>query len=310
MNSQKKITVAIPTYNRRGYLAECLQSLQRQTFQDFQIIIFDNASNYDVNEFISQFPKLKILTEKNERNTGGFKNIEKIIKYNFSTSYVIMLHDDDTIHPKYFELATNFLESHPEAVWVGSNIKFIPPSHHHKINFFKEIQSSDSFVEINKQELLEKLSNRFDLGFGSIVYRTEMLNSSTLRYQEFDKWCDRPFIIDLMKRNTAGISNGKLMNYRIHTGQDSKQIESSKINNLINLLLYYKKHNSKRDSKEYKIKETNYAIVTATGFSNNLKEFLRTLKILQEAGLFNLTKINIDGLYYFLKFIKKLFLQA
>lgn len=65
------ISVIIPTYNRKGTLGVVLPSYLSQKFVK-EVIIVDDGSDYDVDEFISPFrdQKVKILVLKNERNMG------------------------------------------------------------------------------------------------------------------------------------------------------------------------------------------------------------------------------------------------
>ena len=49
-----KYTIAIPAY-KSDFLKECIESILNQTFQDFELIIIDDASPYPIREIISQF---------------------------------------------------------------------------------------------------------------------------------------------------------------------------------------------------------------------------------------------------------------
>jgi glycosyltransferase involved in cell wall biosynthesis len=39
-----KVSVIIPTWNKRDLLEQCLDSLLRQTYRDFEVVIVDNNS--------------------------------------------------------------------------------------------------------------------------------------------------------------------------------------------------------------------------------------------------------------------------
>ena len=43
MSQPVPISIALPVYNRAHYLREALDSIQAQTFTDFEIVIFDNT---------------------------------------------------------------------------------------------------------------------------------------------------------------------------------------------------------------------------------------------------------------------------
>ena len=78
--NKKKLTVLIPTYNRKEPLREQLRSLEVQGLWDeYEIIISDNHSNYDVKEMINEsfsadFVKI-IRIERRSCNVGGDLNV-------------------------------------------------------------------------------------------------------------------------------------------------------------------------------------------------------------------------------------------
>lgn len=302
---EKKLTVAIPTYNRKDYLCEAIESLNNQTYKNFQIIIFDNASDYDVNEFLSIFPKLYIKIIKNEKNIGGVENFIKIINYDFDSPYVIMFHDDDTIHPRYFEFAIDFLDTHSQVVWVGSNINFVWNENGSEMNKFDVSETTGSFLELDQHGLVQKLMEGFNLGFGTIIYQSKILKEAQLRTEEFEKWADRPLFIDLAMNQKVAISKEKFMNYRMHEKKDSLIREPSNLGYLINLFNYYKRINNERDTYKFKVLETNNSINTATQITTTFKELLDTLGTLKEKGLFSFKYLSPKGVYYFIKFATK-----
>lgn len=305
VHNNKKLTVAIPTYNRKEYLHETLESLDSQTFKDFQIIIFDNASDYDVNQFISYFPKLDIQISKNESNVGNLANFIKVINYDFDTPYVIVFHDDDTLHPSYFETAITFLEKNLQVVWVGSNIDFVKNEKSHAMQHFDITTSKNTFTELNQSELIKKLMRGFNLGFGSVIYQSETLKTAVIRTKEFDKWFDRPFMIDLASNKTVAITYGKFMNYRIHQNQDSQAIDPSKFDNVINLFQYYRERSNEKDTWIFKRLENNNSIISAVQNSKTFKELFTYLDIFKRRGFFSFKNIDFKGVYSFLKFIIK-----
>lgn len=306
---QKKIAVAIPTYNRKEYLHECLESLELQTYKDFKVIIFDNGSNYDVSEFITSFPELEIGIEKNKENLGVAANFKKIINYNFESSYVIIFHDDDTINPLYFEKALDFLDTNPDVVLVGSNMNFVKSNQHHTMKNFDMHVPKNTFKKLNRGQFVNKIMSGFNLGFGTVIYRSSLLKKITVRSEEFDKWFDRPLVIDLIQENKAALTQFKFINYRVHEGQDSHKIETAKFKQVIHLLKYYRERSTARETRAYKVLENNNSIISVTQNSKSFKEMQNYLTIFKTEGFFNFKNTDIKGLYYFVNFIIKIMSQ-
>ena len=107
------MSIAIPTYNRLNYLKECINSILNQTFQDFSIFVFDNASDQPVEEELKKFNDKRIHFIGNDKNIGNAENTNRIFSYPFQSEYLIIFHDDDLMHPRMLELQTSFLDAPP-----------------------------------------------------------------------------------------------------------------------------------------------------------------------------------------------------
>ena len=68
------VTVYIPTYNRCGMLKGAIESVLAQSFEDFELIISDNASEDDTGAIVSSFNDSRIVYLRNDRNIGFQKN--------------------------------------------------------------------------------------------------------------------------------------------------------------------------------------------------------------------------------------------
>lgn len=92
MKKTTLISIIIPNYNGQNYLKGCLDSLCKQSFREFEIIIVDNASEDGSCEFISEnYPDIKLisLTE----NYGFSRAVNEGIK-DSNSNYVVLLNND------------------------------------------------------------------------------------------------------------------------------------------------------------------------------------------------------------------------
>lgn len=55
MTKQPRVSIGIPVYNGENYLAEALDSLLRQSFGDFELLISDNASTDRTQEICQDY---------------------------------------------------------------------------------------------------------------------------------------------------------------------------------------------------------------------------------------------------------------
>lgn len=67
-----EITVGVSTFNRKDYLRESLESLQNQTFHDFEIIVVDDGSTDGTREMIRRdFPGIRYLYQENQGDAAA-----------------------------------------------------------------------------------------------------------------------------------------------------------------------------------------------------------------------------------------------
>ncbi len=97
MRKEVAVSVIIPFYNVEKYLGECLDSLTRQTFRDFEVILIDDGSTDEssriAESYADRFPHCRIISKKNEgqgkaRNVGLEVSCGKYIYFLDSDDYI------------------------------------------------------------------------------------------------------------------------------------------------------------------------------------------------------------------------------
>lgn len=98
------VTVAIPTYNRKKYLREALDSAVSQDYPNLEIFVSDNNSDDGTEEMMQDYmrehPQVNIRYERRERNGDGTDSdvMSWRNRWNrLSGEYVLLLHDDDLL---------------------------------------------------------------------------------------------------------------------------------------------------------------------------------------------------------------------
>ncbi len=99
-----KFSITIPAYKKR-YLAEAIESVIRQSYNDFELIIVDDCSPEDLYSIVQSFSDSRIKYFRNQTNCGA---IDVVDNWNICLSYctgdfVICMGDDDRLLPNCLE---------------------------------------------------------------------------------------------------------------------------------------------------------------------------------------------------------------
>lgn len=113
-----KITVLIPTYKRAEKLERAVESVLNQSYQDFTIIISDNASGDEtesvVNGLINRDNRIEYF--KQTVNIGMNENFNFLVS-KVNTPFFCLLSDDDYYLPNFFEDAINGFNNFSNAMF-------------------------------------------------------------------------------------------------------------------------------------------------------------------------------------------------
>ena len=95
------ITFGIPAYNRPALLAETLASIAAQTAAvPYEVIVCDDGTLSETAATVGRFPADKFFYHRNTPTLGPVRNWNEVIRRARGT-WVMVLHEDDTLYPWY-----------------------------------------------------------------------------------------------------------------------------------------------------------------------------------------------------------------
>lgn len=114
------ITVSIPTYNRRDFLREAIESVLAQTYTDFRLLITDNGSTDGTQELVEDYVSRdkRISYHRFPTNQGPALNWKYALATP-DTDLVALLLDDDLWLPRHLESAVRAMEEISDASMYG-----------------------------------------------------------------------------------------------------------------------------------------------------------------------------------------------
>jgi len=114
---QPKISVGMPVYNGEKYLDQALNSICNQDFDDFELIISDNASTDGTQKICKTYAAKdsRIRYFRNERNIGAAPNYRKVFELSRGEFFKWCAHDD-LCHPSLLRRCVESFASAPPSV--------------------------------------------------------------------------------------------------------------------------------------------------------------------------------------------------
>ena len=113
------ISIVIPNYNGNKYLKPCLDSVYAQTYQDFELIIIDNASTDGSYEWLEAYPNIQF--KRLNQNYGFSRAVNEGI-YLAKGKYVLLLNNDTIMEADFLDEILKEMENHPKAFAVCSKM--------------------------------------------------------------------------------------------------------------------------------------------------------------------------------------------
>lgn len=106
-----KFSILIPTKDRLDLLKYVVESILRQTYKEFEIIISDNNSNQDIQNWVNGFADERIVYYRQKSSVSVTENWNKANDM-ASGDYVIMLGDDDALFPDSLQTLNEYIQSY------------------------------------------------------------------------------------------------------------------------------------------------------------------------------------------------------
>lgn len=180
-----RIEVIVVNWNGKHFLAECLDSLRRQTYQGFSTIVVDNGSQDDSVAFIEQnFPEVKLI--RLPHNTG-FAVANNIALRETEAEYAALLNNDAVSDEKWLETLANALDACPKAGLAASKMLFYDAK-----NIIDRVGDAYSTAGTGllrgrglSSRAYSKAEKIFGACAGAAMYRTSMLNDIGLFDEDF-----------------------------------------------------------------------------------------------------------------------------
>ena len=120
----KKYNIILPVFNGGNLIKECIQSILKQSYNDFDLIILDNCSTDGTLKYIDSLHDDRISVYLSKENIGIVENWKRILDIKKS-EFITLIGHDDILHPHYLEEINKLIELHPTASLYQTHFNFI-----------------------------------------------------------------------------------------------------------------------------------------------------------------------------------------
>ena len=122
-----KISIIIPMYGVEKYLRRCLDSVQNQTFKDWQAICVDDGSPDKSGEIAEEYAKSDKRFVVVHKENGGLSDARNAGMPYAKGQYIMYLDSDDFIHPQTMEIAYNLAQKNDSDIVSFTYDRFYRP---------------------------------------------------------------------------------------------------------------------------------------------------------------------------------------
>ena len=122
MNKAPKISIIVPNFNHAKFLQVRLDSIFDQTFQNFEVILLDDASTDGSQRILEQYrehPKVSQLVINNENSGSPLKQWQKGIAL-AKGEYIWIAESDDFCEPNFLESMVQYFDKDVSLVYCAS----------------------------------------------------------------------------------------------------------------------------------------------------------------------------------------------
>lgn len=120
----KKVSIVVPCYNQASYLMDALESIQRQTYSNWECIIVNDGSEDETNlvaeKYVKKDARFRYVYQDN-KGLPGARNTGLLLA---TGEFVFSLDSDDMIEPSYIEEILSIFAMHPTAKIVYTQLRF------------------------------------------------------------------------------------------------------------------------------------------------------------------------------------------
>lgn len=220
------VSVLVPSYNHSDYLVDRIESIMKQSYKDFELIVIDDKSKDDSNRVLEKLKeKYNFTYVRNKKNSGTpFSSWESICKL-ARGKYIWVCESDDVADKDFLKIAISRLEGSPKSVIFYSNSRvinekgeIIGDTKTYFSDFWKSSRWETDFTSCGDHELVHfQLKGQTVPNMSSALFRKNaFIKSFSPHLTNFKLTGDWLFVGQVMKYGDVEFCSSFLNSFRKH----------------------------------------------------------------------------------------------
>lgn len=216
MTEKPLVSVIINCYNGEKYLREAIDSVIAQTYENWELVFWDNQSTDSTREIVESYknPKIKYFYAPEHTPLGEARNLA-VEKAN--GEYINFLDADDVWMPEKLEKQIALVEPGKVAV-VYTNYQVITNTEHINQTLFKALTSTRDIKGVSTYQRL--LDDNYII-FSSVLFNKDLFVQVGGIAPEFKQNEDYDVLLKCALKGNFGCVNEVMTSYRVHDSNNT-----------------------------------------------------------------------------------------
>lgn len=190
-----KVSVIIPVHNMYDYMDKCIDSVRRQTLEDIEIILVENASTdkslEKCQEYVRMDPRIKCI----HLDVGDLSHARNQGLLHATAEYVAFLDSDDYVSLEMYEEHYKFAKEHDLDIVYSNHVKVYDD----KDPVYSYKETGERKVMTPKEMLILNFTHRIPVNSCTMIIRRKFFD--TMHFPEFSYYEDRRLTYKLINES-------------------------------------------------------------------------------------------------------------
>lgn len=209
------VSVIMPSWNTARFIAESIQSVIDQTYQNWELLIVDDCSTDNTDEVVASFKDSRIKYFKNEKNSGAALTRNRAIR-EAQGEWIAFLDSDDLWEPQKLEKQIAFMNNNGYVF-----------SYHEYVKIDEEDKPLNIYVsgpEVVTRQIM------YNYGYpGCLTFMYNAKTMGLIQIKDIKKNNDYAILLKLCKKANCYLLKENLAKYRIRKKSISHDKLSKKL---------------------------------------------------------------------------------